>query len=409
MKIFDELVKETLKALAIATVQEDASSGAPFGAGNAEALKSALNLARSFGFTTRNLDGYAGWAEIGEGDLFGVLGHLDTVPIGDGWTRSPLGEIYDGKLYGRGVMDDKGPMLAALFAAKRLLDEGHMPKCRLRFIFGCNEETGWACMRKYSETEEMPALAISPDADFPIINSEKGVLNVQLTLPFNGKAITITAGERANMVPALCCAKINGEELKTTGVAAHGSRPEDGENAIIKMLEKLAPADETLRFLYEKLRGYDGSGCGINASDDKSGGLTQNLGIIRSDADSVTVTLDIRYPVTVSAEYVLNGLKTAFPNAVLRQTHAHPPLYLPKDHNLVTTLLTVYEKVTGEKAAPIAIGGATYARAVPLGVAFGPQLPGRKSTIHSPDEHVSLNDFSIIFEIYYEALKALVF
>ncbi|MDR3215915.1 MAG: Sapep family Mn(2+)-dependent dipeptidase [Clostridiaceae bacterium] len=409
MKIFDELVNETLKMLAIYTVQEEASSGAPFGKGNAEALNAALKLAASFGFKTHNADGYVGWAEIGSGELFGVPGHLDTVPFGDGWTKNPYGEIADGKLYGRGAVDDKGPMLAALFAAKSLLDEGLKPKRRLRFIFGCNEETGWACMRRYAETEEMPALAFSPDADFPVINAEKGVINMEITLPLNGAEISVTAGERANVVPASCTAEVRGVKRVTTGVSAHGSRPQDGENAIVKMLAALATEDASLKLLYEKLNDCYGGDCNLALRDAQSGALTQNAGIIRSDARSVTVTLDIRYPVTFAEEEVLNRLKSAFPNAVLHKIHSHPPLYVPKDHFLIKALLAAYEKATGEKAAPIAIGGATYARAVPLGVAFGPELPGRKSTIHSPDEHISLEDFKTIFNIYREALKALIF
>lgn len=434
MDIFDNLVETIMDFLKIPSVQTEAKDGMPFGEANFQALEKMLDLCRSFGFYTKNVDGYVGWAEIGgacnenssndidcatlnaadpcpaKHDMFGVLAHLDVVPFGENWTKNPLGEIEDGIIYGRGVVDDKGPALAALFAAKKLLDDGYRTKRRLRFIFGCNEESGWECMKRYVKTEEMPTLAFSPDADFPVINAEKGTVVFELTLPLDAD-IEMTAGERPNVVPDKCRAVWGGATHLTEGKSAHGSTPEEGDNAIVKMLEKFQNEDESLKLLYNALKNTDGSGLGLKISDSQSGSLTVNLGIIKTDASAKTITavLDIRYPVSFLENSVLRQLEQTFKSAKITKTGGHAPLYIDKDHFLIKTLLGAYEKVTGKKGEAIAIGGGTYARAVPVGVAFGPMLPGCKSTVHSPDECMSLADLKIAFDIYYEALKALCF
>ena len=173
--MISESEKTRLKEiLRINSVQAPAENGMPFGKGAYDCLVYALDMMQKSGLTVKNIDGYCGWGEIGEGDLFGILCHLDVVPVGKGWRYPPFGATEEnGKIYARGALDDKGPFMAAFFALERLLDEGLKPKKRIRFILGCNEESGWACMDRYKETEEMPALGFSPDADFPVINGEK--------------------------------------------------------------------------------------------------------------------------------------------------------------------------------------------------------------------------------------------
>lgn len=409
---FEELTAHTMKLLAIPTVQSEPEENAPFGAGNRAALDYVLTLAKKLGFRTKDLDGYCGYAEIGEGEPFAVLGHLDVVPDGEGWTKNPLGEISDGKIYGRGIMDDKGPILACLCAAKRLLDEGLTPKRRLRFIFGCNEESGWGCIERYKKTEENIREGFSPDADFPVIYAEKGIVNYRMTFPLDCDLV-VSGGTRANVVPNKCTGKIGGLSLSTTGTAAHGSHPEAGDNAIIKMLRLLRDKSTLAAELSDKLSDCFGTGCGLDMHDDDSGDLTLNVGTIETDNQNqpktLSVVLDIRYPVTKTEDEVYMRLEEAFPSAEITKTHFHLPLFADKDCELVKTLLAAYEKVTGEKGLPVAIGGGTYARALEHGVAFGPEFPGVVSTIHSPDERVSLADFEKIFDIYTEALRALCF
>ena len=201
MEKYTEQMQQTLLSLlAVNSVQGEPADGAPFGAGTREALDRFLALASSFGFRTKVIDGMVGWAEIGEGELLGIPFHLDTVPFGEDWTHSPLGEVTDGVIYGRGAEDDKGPAVAVLYALKSLLDEGKLPRRRIRLIAGLNEESGWKCIERYLQTEEVPALSFSPDADFPVIFSEKGVLHVCVSLKKPEEVISFTAGERVNMV-----------------------------------------------------------------------------------------------------------------------------------------------------------------------------------------------------------------
>ena len=185
-KYQNELLKDTIELLSFDGEEGKPLPGAPFGEGNRQCLDWFLSKAESFGFQTKNLDGYCGVADIGEGEAFGILGHLDTVPVGDGWTHNPYGEISGDVIYGRGVVDDRGPMLACLYAVKSLLDEGLIPKKRIRFIVGCNEETGWRCIKHFNTVEKMPDTGFSPDADFPVINCEKGIATITFEKNYSG-------------------------------------------------------------------------------------------------------------------------------------------------------------------------------------------------------------------------------
>ncbi|MCG0276560.1 MAG: Sapep family Mn(2+)-dependent dipeptidase, partial [Thermosediminibacteraceae bacterium] len=173
----EPLIKSVCEIIKIRSVEDAPAPGKPFGEGVARALEYALDLSRSFGFRTKNLDNYIGWAEWGEGaEMVGILVHLDVVPEGSGWTYPPFGgEIHDGKIYGRGAVDNKGPAMAALYALKTLKDAGVKFKRRVRVIFGTNEESGMKCIKYYLEHDEEPTMAFSPDAEYPIINGEKGI------------------------------------------------------------------------------------------------------------------------------------------------------------------------------------------------------------------------------------------
>ncbi|HHY13423.1 MAG TPA: Sapep family Mn(2+)-dependent dipeptidase, partial [Thermoanaerobacterales bacterium] len=173
----NDIIKSVQEQIKIKSVKGESKPGMPFGEGPREALEHALKLSEELGFKTKNVDGYAGHAEYGEGDdIVGVLVHLDVVPEGTGWVHPPYGgEIHDGKIYGRGTIDNKGPAIAALYALKALKDSGVNMKRRVRIIFGTDEESGWEDMDYYMENEENPMCGFSPDALFPIINSEKGI------------------------------------------------------------------------------------------------------------------------------------------------------------------------------------------------------------------------------------------
>lgn len=423
--------KEFLKKIvAINSVESAPVDGAPFGRGVAECLILTLDEMAKHGFRTVDGEGYYGYGEIGEGELFGVLTHLDVVPVGEGWSHDPFGaETEDGKIFGRGTMDDKGPFCAAFFAAVKLLDDGYKPTKRLRFIVGCDEESGWKCMDRYAEREEMPQKGFSPDGDFPVINSEKGIVYHTVKIPLPSDVISLTAGERANMVPAsakilftkngslidrLDKAKIpytnEGKRIAVSekGKASHGSHPEQGENALVKLFRTLSPAFEGFKLLYDAFASFDGSGIGLKVFDEKSGALTVNPGCVVTEGRTAVLSVDVRYPHCISKEDVTVALKKTLPYEV-EEVFYHLPLYVPEENELVQKLLFAYEKVTGEKARPVAIGGGTYARVLPLGVAFGPCFPGGNNGMHCADEYISTEDFEKMFAIYYEALKELCF
>lgn len=431
----NQMTETLLSLLSIDSVQSDPAPNAPFGKGTRAALDAFFALCSSIGMRVKDLGGYCGFAEIGEGELLGVPFHLDTVPFGSGWTHSPLGEaVRDGDetiVYGRGTEDDKGPFVAVFYALKALLDEGKKPRRRIRLIAGLNEESGWKCVERYLETEEIPALSFSPDADFPVINCEKGVCHLRVTLKKPDSIDYIEGGERVNMVAdgaklkmktmsdgtlSKCMkglAKITFEEdgfsLTAKGVSAHGSTPDKGENAILKLLFAAKSSNEYIADLYDAFFKTDGSGLGVACADEKSGALTMNLGYARTQGSEISFGLDIRYPVSVKEETLLAEIKKALPSAVLTVEGRHLPLFVPADSELVTALMSAYNEVTGENAVPISIGGATYARAFPNAVAFGPIFPDEESKIHQTDECVRLSSLVRSAEIYKKALEKLAF
>ncbi len=428
---FEEFIKSAVDIISIPSVQEDPLPDMPFGEGVKRCLDKTLSICRELGFRTVTNGGYYGYAEIGEGEeLFGILGHLDTVPFGDGWDYPPTsGTIKDGVLYGRGVLDDKAPILSTVFAVKELIERGLFPNKRIRIIFGCNEESGWKCIDKYLEYEEMPTQGFSPDGDFPVINCEKGIVYYEVAMPTLPHLLSIKGGERPNMVMESVTALLDSLSPKAVetiatrndtsitktdncfcvtayGKSAHGSTPNEGKNAFLTLVETLSEEySGEWKNLCDIINNTDGSGYSLALKDEVSGRLTINIGKVFTEEDRLVFTLDVRHPISYSREYVYDALTKVFPSADIRQTMFHDSLYIAKDHPLVTKLLGAYEKVTGEKAEPITIGGGTYARALNTGVAFGPIFPGGESTIHQRNERANISDLKKMYEIYKEAIK----
>ena len=450
---FDNLVKDLRSSLAIRSVLEESqmTKEHPFGKKLTEALDNFLNCAKGLGFEVKNIANMAGYAEIGEGErLIGVLAHLDVVPEGEAssWNFPPYaGEISNNVLYGRGTMDDKGPAFSALYAAKALRDSGAALNCRIRVIVGIDEESGSRCMERYLETEEVPSCSFSPDAAFPIINAEKGIMNCYFEKEFGGatkngepRLLSMNGGIRYNVVPdraeAVFDGVFSGEDAKklasldgivvksiggtTTvaakGVTAHAMCPDTGVNAITKLFNALAqvrfaPADAA-RYIADAaklLADTDGSALGVARSDEVSGPLTCNAGMMSFKDSKLRVCLDLRYPVTHSGKELAEDLEKSIAavGASLTIVRDSEPLFVEPDHPLVRKLKEAWKNITGDDAVPMSIGGGTYCRSLPNAVSFGPIFPGEPDLDHQPNEHLKLDDLRKMTHLYAEALSLL--
>ncbi len=372
--------------------------------GAVHCLHRVLALAESMGFRTGSLDDRVGWAEYGEGtEMVGVLGHLDVVPPGKGWTKPPFGGVIEhGRLYGRGATDDKGPILASLFALQEIKESGLPLRRRVRILFGTEEETGCADMKYYiAQGGEIPTLGFTPDGEFPLINGEKGLVIEEYACQFSpGPIHALWGGTAANIVPDLAYALLSdGTKIECEGQAAHGAEPWNGVNAIGKLLERLVelPLEGQLRqaihFLHTRIGlETDGNRLGIAQADAPSGKLSFNLGMLRGDETSLHVTVNYRYPVTRSEDDCVPQVHSAFEAAGFTcvRSDREKCLFIPEDHPLVEKLMGVYNEYTGRSAHPICIGGGTYAKSMPNTLAFGPIFPGDEVTEHRPDEYIDL-------------------
>ena len=412
---FDDIVKNLAQAVTYDSSQAEAKEGMPFGEGVAKCLDFYLSLADFMGFKTKNYDNYVGEVVWGEGKDFAVLAHIDVVPAGSGWTHDPFGGEIDeenGKIWGRGTMDDKGPAMIALYAMHALKEEGFRPRRTIKLILGCNEETGWACIDHYNKVAKMPEEGISPDADFPVIYAEKGILHARFAFDAQGATFTgLKGGNRPNMVCDYCqaeaalnedkLAKLNLEycdgKVISRGKSAHGSTPDKGINAIPAMLRYLG-----LNHIEDALFGQY---MGLNGLRDETGPLTFSPNLIEQADGKIYVTCDIRYPASFERAQIISILdRQGVPYEIV---HDQAPLYNDKNSPLIRTLLGVYNEVTGAQAQPIAIGGGTYARALKCGAAFGPEEAGEESTIHQANEYITFDKIKKCFEIYKLALKRL--
>ena len=412
---FDDIVKNLSQLLKFDSSQQEATEGKPFGEGCAKCLDYFLTLASFLGFKVKNYDNYVGEVCFGSGEDFAVLAHLDVVPAGSGWTHDPFGGEVDrsnGKIWGRGAMDDKGPALIALYAMKALKDEDFKPSKTIKLILGCNEENGWECIDHYNKVAKMPQTGISPDADFPVIYAEKGILHVTLKFPAENAPFTnLKGGDRANMVCDYCeavaplkedlieqlCLQYENGKVISHGRSAHGSTPEKGENAIEKVLDYLG-LGEMKRLLFA-------DGFGLGKLEDETGKLTFSPNLIEQKDGKIFVTCDIRYPATYRQEDILSVFDKS--GIAYELGHTQAPLYNDKNSPMIKTLCGVYNEVTGKNAEPVAIGGGTYARALKFGVAFGPEEEGEECTIHQANEYITFEKIEKCFKIYKLALERL--
>lgn len=426
MELKDEMFDSIRESVAICSVKGDPEPDAPYGREVKEALDHALALGEKMGFKTGNVDNRVGWVEYGDGEeMVGVLGHMDVVPLGEGWDHDPLGcEVCDGRMYGRGVQDDKGPTIGAIYALKAIRDLNLPIDRRIRVLFGCDEESGSSCVEHYIKVGgELPTIGFTPDAQFPAIFCEKGQTFWDISKKIEEKpaikVLSIEGGVAKNVVTPKCTLiaegdlvveekdyitveKKDGKTIVTAeGVSAHGSTPELGKNAAIRLFDALkenhfgGDVQRMIDFIMEKI-GWETNGKSLDIcyEDDETGNTTVNLGVIKCDEEKLSFTLDIRYPKNAKEEDVVASVTDHAKSYGLEvENELHSLLYVPKDSELVQKLTKVYCEETGDMdAKPIAIGGGTYAKSFDNMVAFGPIFPGEEEVIHAPNEYANMDN-----------------
>lgn len=420
--MYNSAVQTLQDLIAIESVANHGEDGLPYGPGPDKALSYVLDVCDSLGIHTVRKDEYA-YAQIGEGDeIIGILSHLDVVPAGEGWTYPPFeGTIVsrpDGdRLYGRGSIDDKGPTVAVIYAMKEILDEMGIPGKRIRLILGQTEENGnWDDIQAYCRNEELPAYGITPDGDFPAIYCEKGTMVMLVEMPLEDSGVdSVTAGDAPNMVPGHATMVIGGSAYTGAGTPSHGCAPWSGVNAVDRMLDAAQEQINIdsvpfLRMYRDLLKGMIyGEGLGCRMEDSESGSLTVNPGLIRTEDDTVRMWLDIRYPVNADHEEIVSRIREAVCGygASAECIYHMEPVYMDRNGKVMKELLEAYYDHTGDRSAPLAIGGATYARAMPDIIAYGPNFPGHENREHQSDEYILLDDFYKLIRIYHDALVRL--
>ncbi len=452
----EEYLNDLTTLIKIPSVRNDdeATPEYPLGPAPAQALKAFLEMAEQDGFRVKNIDNVAGFAEWGEGDeTLAILAHLDVMPAGKGWETDPFNPVIkDGNLYGRGVSDDKGPGMAAYYALKYLKDHGAVFKQKVRFIVGTDEENDWTGMKRYFEVEPAPTYGFSPDAEFPLINGEKGQVSLLLDIDGGNEGEVVLkhfdSGLRFNMVPRDAEATIeavdneavataftdfldenpitgsiesdaDGIKLTVVGKAAHGMEPEKGINAgtylatFLKQFDIRGHAGDFIDFLASYLH-LDTRVNHFNAAfaTDKMGEMTMNAGILKFDQQAGGhIDMNFRYPEGITADEILNRIKpvAANHNFAISRTQGEVPHYVDADDPIVTTLLKAYVDQTGDQTAQAeVVGGGTYGRLMSRGVAFGALMPDTPNTMHQPNEFQPVDDLIKSMAIYMQAIHDLV-
>ena len=437
-----EMLEKLARLVKYNSERGEALPGKPFGEGPAAVLAEGLAIAKEMGFDTVNMDNYCGYAEMGEGkDIIAIAAHLDIVPAGEGWDTDPFTLTEkDGFVFGRGVSDDKGAVIASLYAMKLVKESGIPMSKRVRLLMGCAEETGSECMQHYVEKEGAPSCGFTPDGNFPGIHGEKGMMAMTAHSK-NTKILSMNGGFVTNAVCSRCVTKIaaadvNPEALQealgnsplvnwfvseeegvltidATGVSAHASTPLLGVNAAGETMKALAAAgmqDDFVDFYNSRIgTACDGEGLGLKVSDEY-GPLTLNNGIVKTENGEITCTLDLRCLATrptdelraLCAPYLEDEKGFITIGSVVQ------PLFYPADSALVQNLYQAYVDVTGDmEHKPEVIGGGTYAKAVPGIIAFGCEFPDPDNHIHDANERLRIEELKQQVLIYVKAIENL--
>src|SRR5699024_6007191 len=456
-KYKDQMIEDLIGLLKINSVKGESTNEAPLGQGTKEALNYMLELGQKENLTTKNIENLAGHIEFGQGDkIFGILGHVDVVPAGNGWTSDPFEPIIkNGNIYARRVQDDKSPTMAAIYALKILENEGYHFNQRERLIIETHEESDWTCTKAYIKSEEMPHAGFSTDAEFPVIHGEKGMTTFNLVqtkidnefIDGDIQLKAFVSGERYNMVPDTAEAKLNvltnmsaviqsfegfiretGHKgsyeidrgflnLQLNGQSAHGSRPEEGVNAGLELLKfltllELDPSGRKfVNFAADYIiDNFKGEQSKMNYAHEEMGEVSVNTGIINyTEVDGGEFGVNLRYPIGFDFDSGIEQYKEAiqdegFTVEDITNQDAH---YVDKNDPLVQTLLESYRSHVDDNREAFTIGGGTYARTLERGVAFGAMFKDTEDSMHQKDEHMAIDELLLATTIYLEALYRL--
>ncbi len=432
----DEMVKNLISLIKINSVRDlsTKSENAPFGIGARKALDRALEIANKLGFETTDYDGYIGACDIGKGEIkVAVLCHLDVVPEGDGWTVDPYeGIIADGKIIGRGAIDDKGPAISAMYALWAVKEMSQSLDCKVRLLLGCDEECGSSDIEYYLTKDKMPKMVFTPDGSFPVINIEKGRATAEFEIKMP-QGVKVWGGAVINAVPSGAQAEIpaefeddfkeivknyegisyvnEGDKLivTATGKSAHASTPWEGTNAITMLIKALGElfdgSDFSSLAKVFPFGEYNGKGAKINFNDDVSGETTCVFSIIEGNVGKV----DIRFPVCTDGKTVTDNITSALEEFGIKMvnTTSVEPHYVDSDSDFVKTLLEVFEEQTGKEGKCVAIGGGTYVHEIEGGVAFGAEIEGVDYHMHGADEFITIDELVKDAQIYAHAILRL--
>lgn len=455
----EQIIKDLIELVKIRSVASHKKPNMPFGEEVHKSLRFVLDKAKDMGFKSQSFCGYCGQVDAGCGDYtIGVLCHVDVNEEGAGWTKPPFsGEIYDGKIYGRGIVKAKAPLIACLYAMKFLKDEDLIPEGKkIRMIVGADKESGIKSINYYKEYEVAPDIGFTPDGVFPVIYGEKGIINFDLHMEFSGgfdapiNIVQIVGGQSIDTVPSkvsiiLSCEDIFKDKIETElkrfsklqnikyetisqnklmniefiGKEADSNNPDKGVNAIsygLKFLENFEEFIDKREFVHEYNRlistSYNGEKINCKLQDEDSGNFTFNVSTINLTSDRVDIKVNINYPISYVYSDVLELVKDGFKYSSLEiKNLSHlRSVSFSKDSFVVKKLMKAYREVTGdEESQPYVSSKGTYARVLSNLVSFGPILPRNKGLDYAVDEFITLDEFMDLVEIYamaiYELLK----
>ncbi len=414
MQYFNEFIRALEKLISFESVKTKKVNDMPFGEGVYGAYKYFINLASSFGFETINYDNYIGEVVFGEGEEIGIIGHVDVVPAGSAWNTPPYTLTKVGNTYfGRGLADDKAPLLLCLFILKELKESNQPVNKKFRLIVGCDEESGWQDIAHFNKVSSFPEYGFSPDGNFPVSYAEKGIAYLTFKLPKLKKFFNVKGGTVLNAVCGLATVEttlkdvkisnervsLKGKTLESVGKSAHGSCPQNGINAIKLLYETFLENGEDVKNVLDCLFNDK---FGLFKMETEQGNVTYSPNVIEEKEDGIYLYCDCRFPYPITENDLREKLNKF--NIPYELVIKHDTQYVNKDGEFVKTLLNSYNKVMGENASPIAQGGSTFARAFTKGVAFGPEFIGVPSTIHQPNERLTEEELLKLYNIYKTAI-----